>query len=100
LGHVVSKERISVDPSKIQAVKDWPVPKSAIEVKSFIRLAGCYRRFVRDFSKITASLTKLTKKREKYVWTDEYTYTFEKLKNKLITTPILKTSAGIRGMVI
>jgi len=59
LGHIVSKEGISVDPSKSQAVKDKPVLKSATEIKSFIRLAGYYRRFVQDFSKIVALLTKL-----------------------------------------
>ena len=64
MGHVVSKEGISVDPSKIQAVKDWPTPKSVTEIRNFIGLAGYYRRFVQDFSKIAASLTKLTRKEE------------------------------------
>ena len=67
MGHVVLKEVISVDPDKIQAVKDSPTLKSATEIKSFIGLAGCYRRFVQDFLKITAPLTKLTRKGEKHV---------------------------------
>jgi len=100
LGHVVSNKGISVDPSKIQAVKNWPIPKSATEIKSFIGLAGYYRRFVQDFSKIVAPLTKLTKKGENYVWTDECASASEKLKNKLITTPILKAPLGTGGMVI
>ena len=72
LGHMVSKEGISVDPSKIQAVKDWPILKIVTEIKSFIGLARYYRRFVQNFSKIAAPLTKLTKGK-KYIWTEECT---------------------------
>jgi len=100
LGHTVSKEGISVDPSKIQAVKDWPIPRTVAEIKRFIGLARYYRRFVQDFSKIAASLTKLTRKGEKYVWTEECTSAFEQLKKKLISAPILKTPSGTEGMVI
>jgi len=62
LGHIVSREGISVDLSKVQAVKDWPVPKSATEIRSFLGLAGYYRRFVQDFSKIVGPLTSLSEK--------------------------------------
>ena len=89
-----------MDPSKIQAVKDWPILKSKIEIKSFIGLAGYYRRFVNDFSKIMAPLTKLTGKREKYVWTKECASAFVELKNKLISAPILKTPSGTGGKII
>ena len=100
LGHVVSKEGISMDPSKIQAVKDWPTLKSVTEIRSFIGLAGYYRRFMKDFSKIAAPLTKLTRKGEKYIWTEECASAFEELKNKLISAPILKTPSGTGGMVV
>jgi hypothetical protein len=100
LGHVVSAEGISVDPSKIQAVRDWPVPRTVKEIQSFIGLAGYYRRFVQDFSKIAAPITRLTRKGERYEWTEECASAFEKLKEKLTTTPILKTPSGTGGMVI
>jgi len=100
LGHIVSEEGISVDPSKIQAVKDWPIPRTVTEIKSFIGLAGYYRRFVQDFSKIAAPLTKLTRKGERYHWSEECTAAFEQLKDGLISAPILKTPSGTGGMVI
>jgi len=88
---MVSKEGISVDRSKIHAVKNWPVLKTVTVIKSFIGLAGYYRRFVQDFSKIAAPLKMLTRKGERYIWTEECTIVFEQLKERLITAPILKT---------
>lgn len=64
LGRIVSGEGISINPNKVQAVKDLSIPKLAIDIKRFIVLAGYYRRFVQDFSKITAPLKKLTRKGE------------------------------------
>ena len=66
LGHVVSKEGISIDPSKITAIQDWKQPTTPTEVRSFMGLASQYRKFVKDFSKISGPLTKLTKKHEKF----------------------------------
>ncbi|KAL8132071.1 hypothetical protein AgCh_007823 [Apium graveolens] len=64
LGHVVNKEGIKVDPAKIEAAMNWERPKTLTEVRSFLGLAGYYRRFVQDFSKIVVPLTKLTRKNE------------------------------------
>ena len=69
LGHIVTGDGISVDPKKVQAVRDWPTPKAVKQVKQFVGLAGYYRRFVKDFSKLAAPMTKLTRKGEKFVWT-------------------------------
>ncbi|KAJ4980513.1 hypothetical protein NE237_031350 [Protea cynaroides] len=89
LGHVVSAEGIKVDPSKIEAIVKWEAPKSVSENKSFLGLAGYYRRFVEDYSQIIIPLTSLTKKGEKFVWTDKCEKSFQMLKTRLISTPIL-----------
>ena len=75
-------------------------PLSVTKIRSFLGLAGYYRRFEQNFSRIAGPLTKLTQKGEKYVWTAECADAFEELKNKLIFSPILKMSDGTGGMVI
>jgi hypothetical protein len=70
LGHVVSPERIMVDPSKVKEVLDWKPPMMVSEVWSFLGLVGYYRRFILNFSKIAKPVTVLLKKENKYVWSD------------------------------
>ncbi|XP_074351340.1 uncharacterized protein LOC141690434 [Apium graveolens] len=71
LGHIVGREGIRVDPEKVEAVMNWERPKTPTEVRSFMGLVGYYRRFVKDFSKIAVPLTKLTRKNEKFEWTEK-----------------------------
>ena len=86
---MVSKEGISVDPAKIEVVSAWSTPKNVSEMRSFLGLAGYYRRFVEGFSKIAAPLTALTKKERKFEWTPKCEENFQKLKRKLTSAPVL-----------
>ena len=79
LGHVVTAEGIKPNPAKIEAVKKFKPPTTPIQVKSFLGLAGYYRKFVRNFSKISRPLIELTKKDTKFHWTDAHTNSFETL---------------------
>jgi hypothetical protein len=67
-GHVISAEGIAVDPSKIQEVLDWKSPKSVTQIRSFLVLAGYYRRFIPNFSKIAKPMTQLLEKEAKFKW--------------------------------
>ncbi|XP_056168682.1 uncharacterized protein LOC130138489 [Syzygium oleosum] len=100
LGHVISGEGISVDPAKIEAVMNWPRPTTVTEVRSFLGLAGYYRRFVEKFSAIAMPLTRLLKKDMKFEWTDKCERSFQELKQKLTTAPVLTLPSGSGGYEI
>ncbi|WRX11508.1 Reverse transcriptase domain - like 10 [Theobroma cacao] len=89
LGHVVSRTGIYVDPKKIEAILQWEQPKTVTEIRSFLGLAGYYRRFVQGFSLIAAPLTRLTRKGVKFVWDDVCENRFQELKNRLTSAPVL-----------
>ncbi|XP_013624264.1 PREDICTED: uncharacterized protein LOC106330322 [Brassica oleracea var. oleracea] len=89
LGHVVSDKGVSVDQEKIKAIADWPRPRNATEIRSFLGLAGYYRRFVKGFASMAQPLTKLTGKDVQFVWTEGCAVSFSKLKMMLTTTPVL-----------
>ncbi|GKD21828.1 putative reverse transcriptase domain-containing protein [Tanacetum coccineum] len=71
LGHVVNRNGIHVDPSKVESVKNWKTPESSIEIRSFLGLAGYYPRFIENFSKTAKPLTLLTQKNKAYEWGDK-----------------------------
>ena len=100
LGHVVSKEGIFVDPKKIEAVVAWERPTNVMEVRSFLGLAGYYRRFVEGFSMIASPLTKLTRKHAKFKWIDECEQAFQELKHRLTTAPVLVSPLGTGNFVV
>ena len=66
LGHVISKDGITMDPNKIKAIVNWAVPTNVSEIRSFLGLGGYYRRFVEGFSRIATPLTRLTRKNAKF----------------------------------
>ena len=89
LGHIVSDEGIRVDPVKIKAIMNWKPPRNVTEVRSFLGLAGFYRRFVQGFSVIASSLTRLLQKGVKFEWDDKCQSSFERLKEILVKAPVL-----------
>ena len=100
LGHVVSGHGISVDPKKIEAITNWEPPKTVTEVRSFLGMAGYYRRFVEGFSIIATPLTKLLRKNVPLQWNDQCQKSFDELKHRLTTAPILTIPTGSGGFVI
>ncbi|GJR05459.1 putative reverse transcriptase domain-containing protein [Tanacetum coccineum] len=100
LGHVVNRDGIHVDPSKVESVKNWKTPESPTEIRSFLGLAGYYRRFIENFSKIAKPLTLLTQKNKTYVWGDKQDEAFHILKEKLCNTPVLALPDGPNDFVV
>jgi len=89
LGHVVSEKGVHTDPKKIEAVSNLPPPTNLDQVRSFLGLAGYYRRFIPNFSHISSPLVNLTKKGSKFSWTDKQEQSFSLLKKLLCTAPVL-----------
>jgi hypothetical protein len=89
LGYVISSSGVSTCPKKIAAVLKWLVPSSFKELRSFLGLAGYYRKFVKHFGIISRPLTDLLKKNELFIWTSDHDKAFQTLKEALIQAPIL-----------
>ncbi|XP_048131522.1 uncharacterized protein LOC125314103 [Rhodamnia argentea] len=100
LGHVVSDEGIAVDPSKIKAIVGWPRPTIVTEIRNFLGPAGYYRQFVEKFSAIASPMIKLLKKDVKYEWTDKCERSFQELKHKATTAPVLTIPSRPGGFEI
>ena len=89
LGHILSKDGIAVDPGKVQDVLDWKQPQNISEIRSFLGLAGYYRRFIENFSKIAKPMTELLKNGVQFEWTQACEEAFQTLKDRLTTAPVL-----------
>ncbi|GJZ51540.1 putative reverse transcriptase domain-containing protein [Tanacetum coccineum] len=100
LGHVINGDGIHVDPSKIKAIRDWEALRTPSEVRSFLRLAGYYRRFIENFSKIAKPLTVLTQKSKTYDWGEEQENAFQTLKDKLCNALVLALPDGPKDFVV
>src|ERR1700676_446252 len=89
LDHVINSDGIKMEPSKVDAVMKWPQPKNIHDIRSFLGLAGYYRRFVKDFSKLASPLTNLLHKNVPFKWTDKQESAFTELKHAVSTAPVL-----------
>ena len=89
LGHVVSVPSVLVDPEKVEVVMSWERPKSIFEIRGFLELAGYYKRFIEDFSRLAAPITRLTQKEVKFEWNNRCEKAFQELKRRLTLAPIL-----------
>lgn len=97
---MVTKKGIFVDPAKVEAIVNWPKLANVTKIKSFLGLAGYYIRFINGLSSLAAQLTKLTRKNVKFEWNDECEKSFEELKNRLVSTPVLTFPLSGGGYVI
>nr|AAV31273.1 putative polyprotein [Oryza sativa Japonica Group]AAV31377.1 putative polyprotein [Oryza sativa Japonica Group] len=100
LGHVISSGGVAVDPSNVESVLSWKQPKTVSEIRSFLGLAGYYRRFIENFSKIARPMTRLLQKEVKYKWTEDCEQSFQELKKRLVTAPVLILPDSRKGFQV
>ncbi|KAD5803037.1 hypothetical protein E3N88_14397 [Mikania micrantha] len=100
LGHIINEDGIQVDPSKIEAIKEWETPRTPTEIRQFLGLASYYRRFIENFSKIALPLTTLTQKKVTFEWGERQQEAFDTLKQKLCSAPILSLPEGNEDFVV
>jgi hypothetical protein len=100
LGHILTAEGVAVDPGKVETVSNWREPTNVSKIRSFLGLAGYYRRFIEGFSKIARPMTKLLKKEKKFNWTESCEKSFQELKRRLTTAPVLTLPDIQRDFVV
>ena len=89
LGHIVSHDGIAVDPAKVETIMLWEQPTTPTEVRSFLGLAGYYRKFIEGFSRLALPLMKLTRKEQEFIWDEACERSFQELKRRLTSAPVL-----------
>ena len=90
LGHAISQRGLQVDPNKIGIIQRVTPPQKVRDVRSFLGLAGYYRRFIKDFSKLASPLFGLLGKNVEFIWSENCQEALDTLKSKLVTAPILR----------
>jgi hypothetical protein len=90
LGHIISKYGITMDPEKVESIREWLAPKNVTEVRYFMGLVGYYKIFIGGFSKIAHPITSLQRKGMKFQWTSNCERSFQHLKQLLTSSPILR----------
>jgi hypothetical protein len=100
LGHILTEEGVAVDPGKVETVSNWRQPTNVSEIRSFLGLAGYYQRFIEGFSKIARPMTELLKKEKKFNWTESCEKSFQELKRRLTTAPVLTLPDIQRNFVV
>ena len=91
---------IKVDPKKVEAVLKWEIPANISELRSFLGMAGYYKRFIEGFSVLTGSLTRLLRKDVQWHWDEHCQKSFDDLKQRLTSAPILTIPSGKGGFVV
>jgi hypothetical protein len=90
LGHIIGAQGVATDPTKVKVVQEWPIPSTVKQVRSFLGLAGYYKKFIRQYGVISRPLSNLLKKGTQFLWTTVHQEAFQVLKQALISAPVLK----------
>lgn len=89
LGFHISAEGVTMDKHKVEAIQDWPIPKTVKDIQTFMGFCNFYQKFIEGFSRISVPINKLLKKGEKWAWGDEQQVAFNTLKERFTTAPLL-----------